>query len=271
MFVVFLFIPQRATHKLKPYWNPREKDKDYSLNSSRNSSLTRNISLGDAEVNKKSSHKSGRSGFASDNNVDDKLEFEVKIILEKAKTNRKPRGRRETCYKQVNTETVDDTEDSPYELNGSSDCDGGSETVNKKTSNHVVIKTSKVRRQEQMNRNVDQENVVSSSTGDINQDVNETVADGDRNVRNLRSKRSKTTDTSVVLNKKPTRQSRRNTLSVILEDDKIGEQNSEPKPVNERLTRKRPLKKVENTNESVLNNDVVDDHWTKEEKDKLTE
>ncbi|KAL4238268.1 hypothetical protein ACF0H5_002980 [Mactra antiquata] len=257
---------QKTTHRITPYWNPREKDKDYSFCSGKNSSKLKSITE-DVDSDTKISDT---KDVTSDGNssIDNTLQLEVRVVLERAKSNRKSRERRETCYGSLNS-GGDNECSNPYDLNESDDAEIPNKKVGKKsTKKRLSLKTARAKRQEQIEREnekvVEQENEVSSTTGALsNKEENEIVDNVGNSARSQRSSRRNEKAASVVPKVRPTRYSRRRTLPAVIEDD-CEKENSE---VGKKSARKETRISTDNEPEA----ESLEDHWTDEEKERFTD
>ncbi|XP_045167447.2 mis18-binding protein 1-like isoform X2 [Mercenaria mercenaria] len=308
---------KKSTRQVKPYWNPRQKDKDYSLNISK-SSLNSSVS----SVETKRKHKTQKEeqentssntvdiSSQSEDDLDPKLKFEVKLILEHVKGKRKKVQKRETCYSSKKKERESRAEnDNPFDLNETTDLD--TTETEQESSNQVVSnrssskgrgdrkngKKTKIAPLKEVKTKVEQVNVVSSSTGDVGHDEE---GIGYRALRSRKGKVSEPAGTNMALrlNKKETcvenkvNISRtRRVLSVIKEDeadDEIGlcdedfEPMKKPKKKVNVITKRAALSrsknsvkegdgKVETVSKPPESSDDIEAHWTKDEKGRLDE
>lgn len=267
---------------------------------------------------KPSSKRLDGTSQSSESELDSELKLEVKLILEKAKSNRTKVKKRETCYskrKQEKENTVES--DQPFELNETTDLDNTAEKelsnqgYKRRTSKRQERNRSKASSKEEDEAEVEQENVVSSSTGDLDNKYDKQVDGSDKveessTGRALRSRKVKTpesNDTDMLSkgNRKPEncksreriyQRRKRKTLSVIVEDEtddldhKEEAKDREPSQLETASKTKNPgnskgklqIKKRNSGKTNVQQVDNVDksvdeivDHWTMEEKDRLKE
>lgn len=236
--------------------------------------------------------KSNLANELNDNQTSDesdvsRLKLEVRVILEKAKLNRKKLPQRNTCYKLVEkSNKSDDGVQDPFYLDT---CEENRED-RRTTRSSIGNKREKSdnAKNDSDKKDTTQENVISSSTLDISEDIDKTLTeDSVETTRNVSSRtrssdsKAKSTKTvekaSSVFQKRP--RSCKGKPLVVIEED------SDTRYEEDEVKQKRHMKRKRNNSKDMTedchekgkslncssSNVSSDDHWTKEEKDRLHE
>lgn len=217
----------------------------------------------------------------------EKLNMEVKVILESAKLKRRVRTKRGTCYSEVGQKNSENRKIDPYDIKESSDDD----VIVKKTrkgKKSVFVGVSNVAEKPEVETSLEisQENVMLSDETDGKEDKCVIEKAAVKSVLGASVKvNSKELHESEQDCDKQTQGHRRSLhrscktkqLPVILEDCDSTEDFEEVKPTRHSKRKRNSSRNSKEGNvmgqceHSEGTSNGFDDHWTKEEKDRLTE